>query len=128
MAPKSVSKCTRKMLTLNNIKLKWAPRKIHTSTVEPGYNDIGLCDTTYIASAPVHLTTSLPVFNAFIIQCTCLLLDRYHFSYFKQNISYIVKGVRYLDIHSIRSSTYLHHLLYSHMYNLMMATMKGRNM
>jgi len=49
MAPKSVSKCNR--LMLNNIKLKLAQRKIHTSRVEPGYNDIGLCDILSIASA-----------------------------------------------------------------------------
>jgi len=39
------------MLMLNNIKLKWAPRKIHTSRAEPGYNDVGLWDTSSIASA-----------------------------------------------------------------------------
>jgi len=49
MAPKSVSKCNR--LVLNNIKPKRVPRKIHTSTVEPGYNDVGLCDISSIASA-----------------------------------------------------------------------------
>jgi hypothetical protein len=35
------------------------------------------------------------------------LLDIYHFGLFKQNISYIVKGVRDLDIHSVRGIAYL---------------------